>query len=195
MGRSRIYTRGGDAGFTRLLGGQEISKDHPRVSAYGTLDELSAVLGLGLASLGEAPLPAHARDSIAALLREIQGDLLMLGAFLATLPEERAGASSSPRLEEPRQMEALIDAFEAPLPPLTAFILSGSNTPEAHLHVARTVCRRAERHVVTLHREGLEGDPRPLVYLNRLSDLLFVLARHLRGDAPPSEDSSGRVNA
>jgi cob(I)alamin adenosyltransferase len=167
----RIYTRTGDEGDTGLFGGGRVSKAHPRVEAYGAIDELNAVLGVVIA--------AEEDEQIRAKLASIQPDLFAIGAHLATppLPAERR----RPRLPElpggrAREMESWIDAAEQELPELRSFIMPGGSAGGAALHLARTVCRRAERRVVTLAADDVV-DPGILVYLNRLSDLLFVLAR------------------
>jgi len=167
----RIYTRTGDEGTTGLFGGGRVPKDDPRVDAYGEVDELNAVVGLAVAI---APLPR-----IDDVLIPIQRDLFSLGAILATpnldkMHEQLAKA----RVDEARiaELEAAIDAGEAELEPLRAFILPGGTPKSAALHVARTVCRRAERRVVHL-QQSISVPPLVTIYLNRLSDLLFVLAR------------------
>lgn len=165
----RIYTRTGDGGETSLFSGQRVPKDDPRVEAYGTVDELNSVLGLVRAEA----LPADVDQ----LLAQIQHDLFTLGADLATPPGTRR-AAQAPRVgpDHVRALEAAIDRHQSQLPPLRSFILPAGPRPVALLHVARTVARRAERRVVALHRQGA-GAPVAVSYLNRLSDLLFVLAR------------------
>lgn len=166
---SRIYTRTGDAGETGLFGGGRVRKSSARVTAYGEVDELNAVLGWALTRIED--------DEIAPRLRVIQGDLFALGAHLATPPDARSRAHLPPLPEErPGEFEGWIDAAEAQLDPLHSFILPGGAEAGAALHLARTVCRRAERGVVALAGEE-EVAPAILVYLNRLSDLLFDLAR------------------
>lgn len=171
----RIYTRRGDAGDTGLFGGGRVPKDHRRVEAYGAVDELSAVLGVAIASLRDPDIEEG--------LRSVQEDLFALGAHLATPPTASGDVHPSlPPLPSSRveALESWIDRSEDALTPLRAFILPGGSPGGAALHLARTVCRRAERRVVTLAKGG-EGagdvDPDIVVYLNRLSDLLFVLAR------------------
>jgi cob(I)alamin adenosyltransferase len=170
---SRIYTRSGDQGETGLGDGTRVAKDHPRVEAYGSVDELNAVLGL---------VRAHgvgAGDTGAWLtaLQDIQNDLFDLGADLC-VPE--TGTSAAPalrvRAEQVTRLENLIDHHNAALQPLTSFVLPGGSPASAWLHLARTVCRRAERAVVALARVETIN-PQVVIYLNRLSDLLFVLAR------------------
>jgi cob(I)alamin adenosyltransferase len=168
----KIYTKGGDGGETGLLGGRRLRKSEPRVEAYGDVDELNAHLGSAAALLAQLPLPEE--------LREIQSDLFVLGAHLATAPgSPAAGRSDSlEKIGEARvkRLEEIIDLRESDLTPLKNFILPGGSPGAAALQVCRAVCRRAERSVVRLsHSE--EVDPRAVVYLNRLSDLLFVLAR------------------
>jgi cob(I)alamin adenosyltransferase len=167
----KIYTRTGDAGETALFGGGRVSKDHPRVAAYGDVDELNSAIGLVRAT---EPVGFHD-----ALLESIQRDLFSIGGHLATPdPEKVAKALEKASLSQERidVFERAIDAADAVLPPLRAFVLPAGTPKAAALHVARTVCRRAERHVV--HLAVKEEVPELfLVYLNRLSDLLFALAR------------------
>ena len=177
---TRIYTRTGDAGETGLFGGTRVRKDDPRVEAYGTTDELNAALGLAIA--------LDAEPEIRSRLLEFQHDLFTLGGDLAT-PIESAtekGRVTIARLDAARTaaLEGWIDRYTAELPPLTRFILPGGHPLAAHLHLARTICRRAERHCVTLSHTSGEAEPAAIIinpeivrYLNRLSDLLFTLAR------------------
>lgn len=167
---SRIYTRSGDQGNTGLGDGTRVAKDHPRVAAYGSVDELNAVLGVLLA------MDTQGRE--AELLRSIQNELFDVGADLCVPQptEEPGGARLRMRPEQAARLEAAIDRLNANLQPLTSFILPGGAPAAAWCHLARTVCRRAERDVVALmHRETV--NPQVMIYLNRLSDLLFVLAR------------------
>jgi cob(I)alamin adenosyltransferase len=167
----KIYTRTGDRGDTSLFGGGRVGKDHPRVAAYGALDELNALLGLVRATTPEALFDD--------LLDAVQRDLFALGGRLAAPdPDKVRTALARAELDPSRvtAMEDAIDQAEAELPPLRAFVLPGGTPKAAALHVARTVCRRAERSVVALARA--EEVPEVfLTYLNRLSDLLFTLAR------------------
>ncbi len=166
----KIYTKTGDQGQTGLIGGTRVPKDHVRVAAYGDIDELNAAIGLAR---------AHTRDArLNALLGEIQRDLFALGAQLAD-PTAKVGAKKAKAAVTAagiRRLETAIDRREVALPPLTAFILPGGAPLGASLHLARTICRRAERAIVTLARDEAV-DPRVLAYVNRLADLLFVLAR------------------
>ncbi len=165
----RIYTKTGDKGQTGLFGGGRVSKAHARVVAYGDVDELNACLGW--------VLTRAATDALTERLLRLQSDLFAIGAHLAT-PEKAQSKVKLPELPVGRiaEMEKWIDDAEDRLPKLDAFILPGGTTAAASLHVARTLCRRAERSVVAL-AETEFVDPNILVFLNRLSDLLFVLAR------------------
>jgi cob(I)alamin adenosyltransferase len=167
---SRIYTRTGDSGETSLGDGQRVAKDHPRVAAYGSVDEVNAVLGLLLAMTPEQPE--------ADLLRGIQNDLFDVGADLCcpAAVDEPSGRRLRVRPEQSTRLEQAIDRLNAPLAPLTSFVLPGGTAAAAWCHLARTVCRRAEREVITLARSEAVN-PEVIIYLNRLSDLLFVLAR------------------
>lgn len=162
----KIYTRTGDTGETGLFGGQRVPKDALRVHAYGTADECNAALGLARA--------AGLDPELDALLAQVQNQLFVVGADLATPGESanipRVGAA------EVALLEGAIDSLEASLEPLRQFILPGGTPAAAHLHLARTICRRAERWAVSLaHAEAVS--PHVLTYLNRLSDFLFVAAR------------------
>jgi len=167
----KIYTRTGDAGDTGLFGGGRVPKDHPRVAAYGDVDELNSAIGVA-----RATAPAQAFEP---LLESIQRDLFALGGQLATPdPTRVAKALEKAQLSDERiaELERLMDAADEELTPLRAFVLPAGTPKACALHLARTVCRRAERSVVALAREN-EVPPVFLVYLNRLSDLLFTLAR------------------
>lgn len=165
----KIYTKTGDAGETGLFGGGRVSKDDERVDAYGEVDELNATLGLARSLSMPADLDA--------LLQRIQDQLFTVGSVLAT-PLGTKAAAHIPQIkpEWVETMEKAIDAFETELSPMTHFILPGGSQASSALHLARTVCRRAERRVVPLLREG-KASGEVGVFLNRLSDLLFVMAR------------------
>jgi cob(I)alamin adenosyltransferase len=185
---TRIYTKLGDGGETHLGDMSRVSKLHPRVEAYGTVDELNATIGVALLQPG---LP----DRFAEWLRRVQNDLLDLGADLsvpaapAPAPGERSGAGSedSPRArlrvdsDYTLWLEHACDEVNATLEPLRSFVIPGGSAAAAHLHVCRTVCRRAERRTIAV---GAEVNPEVVRYLNRLSDLLFILSRaaNLRPD-------------
>ncbi|MCI0380875.1 MAG: cob(I)yrinic acid a,c-diamide adenosyltransferase [Gemmataceae bacterium] len=168
---SKIYTKTGDAGETGLGDGTRVAKDHPRVNAYGAVDEVNALLGLALSA---GALSTDMQE----LLRSIQNDLFDVGADLCVpqTANEEAGKSLRIQANQALRLEAAIDSFNAHLEPLKSFVLPGGSPAAAWLHLARTVCRRAERDVVTLSKkERVNSDA--IIYLNRLSDLLFVLAR------------------
>ena len=176
----KIYTKTGDLGETSLLGGTRVPKDHLRVAAYGDVDETNAALGA---------VRTLAGTKLERLLFPIQKDLFAIGAQLAD-PTHRVAAKRAKAAltnAQVRRLEKLIDARDAKLPPLRSFVLPGGTPAAALLHQARTVCRRAERSVVRLAREA-DVDPRVVVYLNRLSDLLFVLARFENQRAGIAED-------
>ncbi len=167
----KIYTRTGDEGATALFGGARVGKDHPRVEAYGDVDELNAALGMARA--------IEMMPRIDEVLVPIQKDLFAIGALLATPDHDKMKEQlSKARVDNDRieQLERAIDACEQELEPLRSFIIPGGTPKAAALHVARTVCRRAERRVVRLAQE-IELPPLVVIYLNRLSDLLFMLAR------------------
>ena len=169
--RMKIYTRSGDEGDTGLFGGGRVPKDHPRVAAYGDVDELNSALGAA-----RAAAPPQDFDG---LLESVQRDLFAIGGQLATPDPERVRrALEKAELSEQRvsELERAIDSADGELPVLQAFVLPAGTPKAAALHVARTVCRRAERSVVRLARET-EVPPLFITYLNRLSDLLFTLAR------------------
>ena len=190
----RIYTRTGDTGNTGLFGGKRVAKDDLRVEAYGAVDELNASLGVVLAFGSNA----KGFDAIATVLTRVQHDLFQLGADLATPFDDLAGPGVKSRIkrvgpERVIYLEERIDLFESELEPLKQFVLPGGMAPAALLHVSRTICRRAERRCVTLANSASETsdtadviNPEVIRYLNRLSDLLFVLARatNSRADVP-----------
>jgi cob(I)alamin adenosyltransferase len=166
----KIYTKRGDQGETDLMGGGRVSKDCARVEAYGAVDELNACLGQCAAESNH--------DDLREVIRDIQSSLFDLGGYLASPDAERREKTSIPQPEDAdvEKLEAQIDLLEGELEPLKRFILPGGTRAAAALHLARTVCRRAERREIALHRvEPLSAVA--LRYLNRLSDLLFVIAR------------------
>jgi cob(I)alamin adenosyltransferase len=174
----KIYTGSGDRGKTSLFSGERVGKDNDRIEAYGDLDELNAVLGALAASLPETPPDGRIE------LQAIQSDLFCIGAWLATTPGAPAAASLPP-VDPGRSvwLEGAIDRMEENLSALKTFILPGGHTSAAWAHVARTVCRRVERRVVRLSEDPPPGEAvaalgRAMVYLNRLSDYLFVFARY-----------------
>jgi len=165
----KIYTKTGDTGETGLFGGDRVTKDAPRIEGYGAVDELNSLIGII-----RALRPGKKIDQV---LRTIQSDLFVLGADLATRKANKR--SLIPRISRSHiaSVEKTIDSFQLSLRPLKAFILPGGTVAASHVHYARTVCRRAERSTVRLSRSE-EINENALVYLNRLSDLLFVLARY-----------------
>jgi cob(I)alamin adenosyltransferase len=167
---TKVYTRTGDDGTTGLGGGQRVPKDSLRIETYGTVDELSSALGVALA--------AGVEPRLSAVLLRLQNDLFNLGSDLCILEQDKAKLPV-PVVEERHvaALESLMDELSAELPPLDNFILPGGTPGAAHLHVARTVCRRAERLAVALSRLEPVG-PAVVRYLNRLSDALFVMARY-----------------
>jgi cob(I)alamin adenosyltransferase len=171
---SRIYTRTGDGGQTRLGDNSQVAKTDARLEAYGTVDELNALLGLACASGGLA-------EELVQLLRVVQNELFDLGADLcAPLAEEAPGTRLRLEASQVQGLEAQIDRLNAALPVLKSFVLPGGRPGNAWLHLARAVCRRAERRAWALAQEA-KVNPQALVYLNRLSDLLFVMARRAAG--------------
>jgi len=167
---TRVYTKTGDDGTTGLGSGARIAKDSPRIEAYGTVDELNSQIGVALA--------AGVHEPASAALRTIQNELFHLGSDLC-IPEEDKKRTPVPRIEERHvlALETLMDRLSKELSPLENFILPGGSPAAAALHVARTICRRAERRVLSLSRQESIG-AQVLPYLNRLSDALFVMARH-----------------
>ncbi len=171
---TRIYTKGGDKGKTALGSGQRVAKHHPRVAAYGTVDEANAAVGL--ARLHSEALPDRTIDEI---LGRVQNDLFDLGADLAT-PEVENPEYPPLRITAPQveRLEREIDQLNAELAPLNSFVLPGGSPAAAYLHLARTVARRAEREITAL-AEAEAINPEAIRYINRLSDLLFVMSRHV----------------
>jgi len=173
---TRVYTRTGDGGRTRLVGGKEVPKDARRVEAYGALDELNAVLGLAR-TFNEPDVETHpASARLDGILRRLQNEIFDLGSELATPPEGTYDGMYRVGTDDVTRLEHIIDECQKDLEPLASFILPGGGRVAAFLHQARTVCRRAEREIVRLGREETVGEW-PIKYVNRLSDLLFVLAR------------------
>ena len=171
MSKSYLYTRTGDNGTTSLIGGKRARKDSARLEAYGTLDEFSAFLGCVLSS-------ADCPDQQKSQLLEIQNMLFNLGCYLATeIPEGEQPAVNGLTTEDIEKVEGWIDELDAKTPQLRSFILPGGTPLSAMTHVARTVCRRAERRIITLASEVFV-DPSLISYMNRLSDYLFILARY-----------------
>jgi cob(I)alamin adenosyltransferase len=199
----KIYTRTGDGGDTGLFDGTRVPKSDPRVAAYGDVDELNAWLGLARAEVADVSRRsaggaaadssrqsaggAAADAQLAPMLEQIQRDLFALGARLADPAGKIAGrvTKATVTAEDISRLEGWIDLFESELPPLRRFILAGGCRAGAALHVARTICRRAERSMVSLGGDAFESDL--LIYVNRLSDLLFVMARAVNRRAGAAE--------
>lgn len=202
---NRVYTRTGDDGRTALVGGRRVAKDDPRIAAYGDVDELNCVVGMVRAELAEKPYSNHrAAQSLDETLAFIQQELFDLGSELATPPE--SAYEGMIRVGEPQiaRLEQYIDALQPDLEPLESFVLPGGGRVGATLHLARTVCRRAERLVTRLAHDG-DAEPGPARYLNRLSDLFFVQSRWIAAqtghgetlwqhglEAPPAKKASSR---
>jgi cob(I)alamin adenosyltransferase len=196
---NRIYTKKGDAGHTQLVGGQDVSKTEPRIEAYGTVDELNAFVGqarLSVLAAAEAAMVPDRKGRLATLAAEllrVQHELFNLGSVLATLPEDLHPKQPRVTEVEVKALEASIDVTQDVLTPLRSFVLPGGCRPEADLHVARTVCRRAERLVVALAATS-EVEPAAIRYLNRLSDAFFAWSR-LATWATDAEEVLWRPNA
>jgi cob(I)alamin adenosyltransferase len=167
----KIYTKGGDKGETGLFGGERVSKDSLRIEAYGTVDELNSFIGLAIIETKD--------PEVKALLNKIQGTLFTLGSDLATPENQKNKTYTIPRITKSHaeEIEKEIDKFDSKLEELRNFILPGGCKSSALLHICRTICRRAERRVVSLNN-GVNVNPDIIIFLNRLSDLFFVLARY-----------------
>lgn len=168
----KIYTKTGDNGTTSLIGGTKVPKSHLRIESYGTVDELNSYMGLCRDMI--------AIDSINAIFREVQDRLFTIGSCLACDPVKDP-KMNIPDLKETdiELLEKEIDLMDKALPPMRSFILPGGHVVVSHLHIARCICRRAERACVRLELESTEVDPLIIKYLNRLSDYLFMLSRYM----------------
>lgn len=173
---TKVYTRTGDKGFTKLVGGKKVPKDATRIESYGTIDELNSVLGLARVFNDEVKDRLPAAQRLDEIFRRLQNELFDLGSELATPPDFSYEGMFRVSEAEVTALEKLIDELQKDLPPLNSFILPGGGKVGGFLHQARTVCRRAEREILRLSREE-ELSALPLKYVNRLSDLLFVLSR------------------
>lgn len=175
---TKVYTRGGDKGQTSLVGGQRVAKNHPRIAAYGTIDELNSILGLARTFNSSTAASDDAKARVDAILHRIQNELFNMGSDLATPPEHRWKGMVRVGDADIERLEREIDSLNEDLGPLVEFILPGGGPVGAFLHQGRTVCRRAERELLTLlDHEGPEVANDPMRYVNRLSDHLFVLGR------------------
>lgn len=173
---TKVYTRTGDGGETSLVGGKRLAKDAPRIEAYGTLDELNSVLGLARTFNEEKIADAEAHRRLDEILRQVQDELFDLGSELATPDDSYVEGMYRVGEAEVKRIEAWIDGCQKDLAPLKSFVLPGGGKIGAYLHQCRTVCRRAEREILRLSRAETVSEW-PLKYVNRLSDLFFVLAR------------------
>jgi len=173
---TRVYTRTGDQGETALVGGRRVPKDSPRIESYGTLDELNAVIGLARVFNAEQRSRDSSHEWLDEVLRRIQNELFDLGSELATPADAAYEGMFRVGPQEVTALERLMDECQKELAPLKSFVLPGGGRVGGFLHQARTVCRRAERRVLALSRTEPIGEW-PLKYVNRLSDLLFVLSR------------------
>ena len=174
---TKVYTRTGDSGNTRLVGGREVPKDHVRIEAYGTVDELNAIVGLIRTFNQRSDADQGVVERLDEMLKRIQNDLFDVGADLATRPEDRWEGIHLVGAPETERLEGWIDELNEDLGPLKDFILPGGGPVGAFFHQARTVCRRGERRLLSLVREEPEVGDGCLKYLNRLSDYLFVAGR------------------
>ena len=195
---NRVYTRQGDGGDTALAGGQRVPKDDTRIAAYGTVDELNSFLGAARSTVNQLAVEEPRLALLAAILLRVQHELFNLGSILATVPEDVHPRQPRVTDTEIAQLESEMDLMNEAVPPLRSFILPGGSRLDAELHICRTVCRRAERIVVTLGRTE-SVPPETIRYLNRLSDALFVWSRwagHISGVHEtlwePNQSASGR---
>jgi len=173
---TRVYTRTGDRGETALVGGKRVPKDSLRIEAYGTIDELNSIVGLARAFNEEKLADGEAHRFLDTVLRQIQDELFDLGSELATPPDFFQEGMYRVSESEVKKIEQLIDECQEELEPLKSFVLPGGGRIGAYLHQCRTVCRRAEREILRLSRAE-ELSEWPIKYVNRLSDLFFVLSR------------------
>ncbi len=173
---TKVYTRTGDKGSTRLVGGKKVAKDAARIAAYGTLDELNSVVGLARVFNEDLKPELPAAKQLDDIFRQLQNELFDLGSELATPADFSYEGMFRVGEQEVKGLERIIDSCQKDLEPLNSFILPGGGKVGGFLHQARTVCRRAERDILRLSRQE-EVSPWPLTYVNRLSDLLFVLSR------------------
>ena len=173
---NRVYTRTGDKGETGLVGGKRVPKDSPRIEAYGTVDELNSIVGLARVFNEERIKDGEAHRFLDQVLRDIQEELFNLGSELATPPDSRFKGTISIGKEQVKRIEEIIDECQKTLEPLKSFILPGGGRIGGYLHQCRTVCRRAEREALRLSRVE-ETSEWAIKYINRLSDLFFVLSR------------------
>ncbi len=183
---NRVYTKKGDGGTTQLVGGQHVRKDDPRIIAYGTVDELNAVIGMVRAGIDEHVAAVPALAELGAILVRVQHELFNLGSILATQPQDQHAKQARVTAADIAALERDLDRANEGLAPLRSFVLPGGHRINAALHLARTVCRRAERCCVTLARDD-SVEPTTIAYLNRLSDALFVWSRWVSAELGAAE--------
>jgi len=183
---NKVYTKTGDKGNTSLVGGQRVPKDHERIEAYGTVDELNAFVGVLVQSVRHEMANETSRRWFIDVLIRIQHELFNLGSILATLPEDVHPAQPQVKDEDVKQLETDIDHCNKDLPALRSFVLPGGSRCNADLHVCRTICRRAERYLIGLSHSELVPQT-AIIYLNRLSDAFFVWSRWANKELGSSE--------
>jgi len=172
---TKVYTRSGDSGTTGLVGGKRLPKDHPRIMAYGTVDELNSVLGIVLSFLFQKKESTR-RKKLGVILEAIQQKLFDMGSQLATLPGDEYDGQIYLKHVDTAWLEGIIDSMNEDLKPLKSFILPGGSSLNSFLHLSRTVCRRAEREIIKLNQIDLVS-PEIIKFINRLSDFIFVTGR------------------
>jgi len=194
-GAAKIYTKGGDQGKTSLIGGTRVSKSHLRLDCYGTLDELNSVIGLLECEIKtDLKTETALLPSLLAILAQIQNDLFNIGSQLACEDAQLRSTLPTITAERSSALEQAMDSYSSNLKPLKNFILPGGSRAASVAHLARTICRRAERVLVLLFEQGNEFDPSVIQYVNRLSDYFFVLARFLNHHLGIEEPIWGRKN-
>lgn len=183
---TKVYTRTGDRGETSLVGGRRVPKDSPRIESYGTIDELNSIVGLARVFNEEKLEKGEAHRFLNSVLRQLQDELFDLGSELATPADFFKEGMYRVGEREVKKLEQLMDECQKELKPLKSFVLPGGGRISAYLHQCRTVCRRAEREILRLSRTEELGEW-PLIYINRLSDLFFVLSRWISKQAGEAE--------
>lgn len=183
---TKVYTRTGDRGETSLVGGRRVPKDSPRIESYGTIDELNSIVGLARVFNEEKLEKGEAHQFLDSVLRQLQDELFDLGSELATPADFFKEGMYRVGEREVKKLEQLMDECQKELKPLKSFVLPGGGRIGAYLHQCRTVCRRAEREILRLSRTEELGEW-PLIYINRLSDLFFVLSRWISKQAGEAE--------
>lgn len=174
---AKIYTKNGDQGETCLVSGEKVLKSHVRLESYGTLDELNSTIGVALSHMNLSAKKSELNSALGEILFQVQNDLFNIGSQLACADKDLQKKLPNISESDVKKQEAKIDELTEKLPPLRNFILPGGSITSSSFHISRTVCRRAERLCIRLRDEKTEIDPLLIQYLNRLSDLLFVIAR------------------